>query len=112
MPDVVPQPILVLVRDLMFSSKIAATARAQNTAIKLLRDPAKLAGEAGARLIVDLNLDGAIPAAIAWKQSSGGEVFGFVSHVDAAAIAAAREGGIDRVMPRSEFVRVLPELLL
>ena len=111
MPDAVPPSILVLVRDLMFSSKIGATARAQNAAVRMLRDPAKLAAEPGARLIVDLNLDGAIPAAIAWKQASGGEVIGFVSHFDAAAIAAARAGGIDRVMPRSQFVQVLPELL-
>ncbi len=104
-------PVLVLVRDLIFSSKIAATARAQDVSVKLLRDPAKLANEPGRRLIVDLNLDGAIPAAIAWKQATGGEVAGFVSHVDAAAISAARAGGLDRVVARSEFVQVLPELL-
>ena len=111
MSEALDPPILVLVRDLIFSSRIAATARAQNASVKLLRDPAKLANEPGSRLIVDLNLEGAIPAAIAWKQASGGEVTGFVSHVDAATISAARAGGIDRVMPRSEFVRVLPELL-
>jgi hypothetical protein len=109
MPD--PTPILILVRDLIFSTKITATARAANCPIKLMRDPSKLAGESGTRLIVDLNLEGAIPAAIAWKQATGGEVIGFVSHVDTALIVAARAGGIDRVMPRSEFVRVLPELL-
>src|SRR5258708_1060126 len=104
-------PILVLVRDLMFSGRIGATARAESAAIKMFRDPAKLAGEAGKRLIVDLNLEGAIPAAIAWKQASGGEVIGFVSHVDAASIAAAREGGLDRVMALSQFVQELPALL-
>ena len=96
----------------MFAGKIGATARAQSATVKMLRDPAKLAGEAGRRLIVDLNLDGAIPAAIAWKQASAGEVVGFVSHMDAEAIAAARAGGIDRVMARSEFVQVLGELLV
>ena len=95
----------------MFSSKIIATARAQNAPVKVMRDPAKLAAEPGDRLIVDLNLEGAIPAAIAWKTSTAGHVTGFVSHVDAATIAAARAGGIDRVLARSEFVRVLEQLL-
>jgi hypothetical protein len=109
MPDA--DPILILVRDLIFSSKIIATARATNAPIKCIRDASKLLGEPGQRLIADLNLDGVIPAAIAWKAATGGEVIGFISHVDTALIAAARAGGIDRVMPRSEFVRVLSELL-
>ena len=103
--------ILILVRDMIFSSKIFATARAQDCSVKSFRDPAKLLSEPGRRLIVDLNLEGAIPAAIAWKQATGGEVVGFVSHVDAGAISAAREGGLDRVMARSEFVQVLGDLL-
>ena len=110
--DTVPSPpILVLVRDMIFSSKIFAEARAQNCVIQSFRDPMKLQHAPGRRLIVDLNLEGAISAAIAWKQATGGEVCGFVSHVDAAAIAEARAGGLDRVMARSEFVNVLPELL-
>jgi hypothetical protein len=112
MPNIVPQPILVLVRDLMFSGRIGATARAENATVKIFRDPGKLAGETGKRLIVDLNLEGAVPAAIAWKQATGGEVVGFVSHVDTATITAAREGGLDRVMARSQFVQELPVLML
>lgn len=104
-------PIVILVRDMIFSSKIFATARAQDCIVKSFRDPAKLLNEPGFRLIVDLNLEGAISAAMAWKQATGGEVVGFVSHVDTFAIAAARAGGLDRVMARSEFVQMLPELL-
>ena len=111
MSEVLDPPIVILVRDMIFSSKIFATARAQNCIVKSFRDPAKLLAEPGRRLIVDLNLEGAIPAAIAWKQATKGEVVGFVSHVDTFAIAAARAGGLDRVMARSEFVQVLPELL-
>ena len=36
---------------------------------------------------------------------------GFVSHVDTATIAAAREAGIDQVLARGQFVQILPELL-
>jgi hypothetical protein len=102
---------LALVRDLIFATKISSTAGALGRPVKMIRDPFKLAGEVGQRLIVDLNLSGALEAAIHWKAATGGEVVGFVSHVDANTIRAAREGGIDRVMARSEFVRVLPELL-
>src|SRR5690349_4715427 len=54
-------PLLALVRDLMFAGKIRATAQAQSVPIKMLRDPAALERETGTNLIVDLNLDGAIP---------------------------------------------------
>jgi hypothetical protein len=110
-PNPAGEPILVLVRDLMFSSRITATARAGNVPVVVVRDAAQLAGRTGRRLIVDLNQDGAIDAAVAWKTSSGGDVIGFVSHVDGPTIARAREAGIDRVMPRSRFVEELPALL-
>jgi hypothetical protein len=106
-----PPPILALVRDLMFASKITATARSTGVPVRIVRDPATLPPEPSPLLIVDLNQDGTLAAAVAWKQSTGGPVIGFVSHVDAATIKAARAAGIDRVMPRSEFDRRLPELL-
>ena len=105
------RPILVLVRDLMFSGRIGATARALNAPVRILRDPAALAQAGGRRLIVDLNQAGALEASVEWKRATAGEVVGFVSHVDADTIARARAGGIDRVMPRSQFVQVLPDLL-
>ena len=103
-------PVLVLVRDLMFASRISAAARAAGVTIATLRDPAQVSGATGRRLIVDLNLPGALEAAVGWKNASASEVVGFVSHVDAETIARARAAGIDRVLPRSRFVRILPEL--
>ena len=103
--------MLVLVRDLIFATKITGTAKALNIAARLLRDPALLTQVGGARLMVDLNLEGAIPAAAAWKKVTGGAVLGFVSHVDSATIALAREAGLDRVMARSQFAALLPQLL-
>ena len=116
MGETPPDPagvVLVLVRDLMFSSRIAATARAADVPVTLLRDPAQLAAAApdATRLIVDLNQPGAIEAAAAWMAPQSRDVVGFVSHVDAETIARARAAGIERVLPRSRFVEVLPELL-
>ena len=106
-------PTLVLVRDLIFASRITATARAIGSDVKLLRDPAMLGGESGRRLIVDLNQGGALEAAIEWKGHGGEdrEVIGFVAHVDAETIRRARDAGIDRVLPRSRFVEDLESLL-
>lgn len=103
--------VLVLVRDLMFSGRIGATARAANVTVTFLRDPAALGNTPGTRLIVDLGQPGALDAAAAWAREYSGEVIGFVAHVDAATISRARAAGIDRVLTRGQFVQVLPELL-
>ena len=103
--------VLVLVRDLMFASKISSTAQALGVTVKMLRDPAKLAGEAGDRVLVDLNQDGALEAAAEWKTTSGGRVIGFVSHVDRETIDRARAAGIEEVLPRSQFVQRIEEFI-
>jgi hypothetical protein len=113
-PQMDPASIVVLVRDLMFSGRISAEARAAGVGIQMLRDPGKLAefpAPTAGLLIVDLNLDGAIPAAAAWRQAGGRQVLGFVSHVDTQTIERARSAGIDQVLARSAFVKLLPDLL-
>jgi len=105
-------PVLVLVRDLMFAGRIGATARALNVAVRMIREPSALTASAeGQLLIVDLNQPGALEAAVGWKEASSGEIVGFVSHVDSETIARARAAGMDRILPRSQFVNILPELL-
>ena len=103
-------PVLALVRDLMFVSKIASAAKAQGATVKIIRDPAKLVGESGRLLIVDLNLPGAIEAVATWVASSNAPSVGFVSHVDADTARRAREAGIATVMARSQFVNAVEEL--
>jgi hypothetical protein len=107
-----PKPqVLALVRDLMFVSRIQSTAAATGVAVRVIRDPAAIATEAGSLLLADLNLPGALESAAAWRRSTGSAVVGFVSHVDADTIARARQSGLDRVMARSGFVPALPEIL-
>lgn len=103
--------ILVLVRDLLFASKITATAKSLGVEFAVVRDPAKLVERAGERLIVDLNQEGALDAAAEWKSRTKGVVVGFTSHIDIATIARAKELGIDQVLARSAFVQQLPDLL-
>jgi hypothetical protein len=105
-------PLLVLVRDLLFSSRIAVAARHLGVEIKLLREPGQLAAEAGGRLIVDLNQPSALDAATEWRRGGDArQVIGFVAHVDAETIRRARDAGIDQVLPRSRFVAELDSLL-
>jgi TusA-related sulfurtransferase len=111
MPDAPPAAVLALCRDLIFASRISATARALGVPCRILRDPAKLAHQPGDLLLVDLNEPGAIEAVASWGQRHSRPVIGFVSHVDAARIAQARDAGIARVMARSGFVDALPEIL-
>ena len=107
-------PVLVLVRDLMFSGRIGAEARAAGANVKMLRDP-KLLAEAPAdatRLIVDLDLAGALEAAAAWKtRDPGREVITFVAHTNVDAIRTARDAGLNQILTRGQFVEVLPRLL-
>jgi len=102
---------LALVSDLMFSSRITAEAKAAGAQVQILRKPEQLNQAEGELLLVDLNLPGATTAAAAWRQKEGRRTVGFVSHIDAATIAAAREAGLEEIMPRSRFIQVLPELL-
>jgi hypothetical protein len=111
MPDSPPRKILALVRDLIFASKISASARVAQVECRILRDPGALSGQSGDLLLVDLNEPGAIEAASQWQRDSGAPVVGFVSHVDADRIEQARRAGLTRVMARSGFVAALPSLL-
>lgn len=102
--------ILALVRDLMFSGRIGAEARAAGATCRIVRDPAKLPPD-GRLLIVDLNLPGSIDAAAAWGKAQNKPVVGFVAHTDAQIVAAARAAGLGQVMARSKFVEILPQLI-
>src|SRR4051812_34719155 len=77
MPDS-PTPVLLLCRDLLFTSKVPATARAIAIPLQVVRDPAQPPPQ-GQRLIVDLNQTGALEAAAAWKAATAGHVTGFAS---------------------------------
>ena len=105
-------PVLALVRDLMFLSRIRGAARDAGIEVIVVRSPEALSADApGCRLIVDLNLEGALEAAAAWGRRQGRPVAGFVQHVDVERIAAARAAGVDPVVARSAFEARLPALL-
>ena len=103
--------VLALVTDLIFASRISAEAKAAGSQVQILRKPEQLAQAEGELLLADLNLDGAPAAAADWGSKDGRRVVGFVSHMDSAAIAAAKDAGVQEIMARSRFIQVLPQLL-
>jgi CheY-like chemotaxis protein len=112
--------ILAAVDDLLFSSKIRNVARRIGVEVVFARSRDAIVEQARsarpALTIVDLNGDRMRPleviAAIrADPELAALPVIGFVSHVQADLIDAARAAGIDQVMARSAFSATLPDLL-
>lgn len=112
--------ILAALDDLMFTSRIRTAAAGTRADVRFARSADETVAiareQAPALILLDLNarrMD-AIATIAALKsdpQLAGIRVVGFVSHVQADVIAAARSAGIDEVLARSAFVARLPELL-
>lgn len=114
-----PAPVVALVDDLMFVSRIREAARAHGTPVRTVRTTADLlsACRDGARtVIVDLDTPRlpvleAVAAVAADPALAAVQVIGFYSHVETERAREARDAGCRTVLPRSAFVRQLDELL-
>lgn len=109
---------MALVSDLIFSTKITSTAASLGVPVKVLRSVDALTqrlGESGDTLVlVDFDSDDIDPieAITTCRQSANPpRIVAFGSHVRGDLIEACRRAGADEVLPRSAFVRRLPELL-
>ena len=99
--------VAAVVADLMFVSRLRGLAKAAGAELRVVKAPTALAGVEASRVVLDLNLDGALDAGVAWAAATGRPVAGFASHVDTATIRAARAAGVDPVVPRSRVPEVL-----
>ena len=113
--------IVVAVDDLLFSSKIRATAKQAGVDLTFARTPGEileLARTSSPSLVIfDLNSEKTDPIATiaAIKKDpalASIRTLGFVSHVHTAVINAARAAGADEVMARSAFAGQLADILL
>ena len=110
---------LLLSRDLIFTSKVTGTARELGRRVLVAGSPAlalTMIGQWRPKVVfVDLAAGDlvAAPALLAYQKAAGpGTPFvAFGSHVDTAALDAARDAGCDPVMPRSKFSAELPALV-
>jgi DNA-binding NarL/FixJ family response regulator len=110
--------IVAVVSDLIFRSKVEATARAVGVeAVTCTRaaDAMKaLAEQPASLLLVDMTLSGNEAAATIAAGATAEprpRIVAFCSHVEESQAEAAREAGADRVLARSAFASRLPELL-
>ena len=97
---------------MFFASKIRAVAEAVGVEISFPRNKDVLMEKAsGARLIiVDLHNQKVDAVALA-TELPGIKLIGFFSHVQTDLQRAALAAGYDEVIPRSAFVRDLPQIL-
>jgi DNA-binding NarL/FixJ family response regulator len=110
--------ILVAVDDLLFSSKIRATAKQTGVDLVFARSPEEVLEQARTHqpslAIFDLNSAKTDPVAsiAALKKESTTRVVAFASHIHTDLIDAGRSAGADHVMPRSAFATHLADILL
>jgi DNA-binding NarL/FixJ family response regulator len=113
--------VLAAVDDLLFSSKIRATAKQAGVEVTFARSPQEILDQARAQkpslILFDLNSGKTDPVATiaALKGDSAlnaSRILGFASHVHTELIASARNAGADQVLPRSAFAANLAEILL
>jgi DNA-binding NarL/FixJ family response regulator len=115
-------PVLVGVNDLFFSAKITGPANVLGVPMKCfpscdrLLAAAREAGSPPPLVILDLESVGGDPVSLirAVKSDEGlkdARVVAFGRHTNAETLQAADDAGADQVMPRSDFVQVLPDLL-
>lgn len=110
--------ILALVPDLIFSTRITSTAAALGVTVGVVRSveslSRRLAEESAGLVLLDFDGEDIEPvAAIAACRAatSPPRIVAFGSHVRGDLIEACRRAGADEVIPRSAFVRRLPEIL-
>ncbi len=110
---------LLLSDDLMFTSRITATARQLGLEVRAASSAAaleRLAEQQAPRcVILDLSNPGLKVEALLRQLREACSlplfVVGYGSHVDTATLRAAREAGCNLVLPRSKFVEELPRAL-
>lgn len=111
--------ILAVVEDLLFLSKIQQTAKLVGVTVKpadLSKGPDGVAEESPRAVILDLNHRSCSALEVLRELKADPAtrdipVVGFVSHLQADLVAAARAAGCDLVMARSAFTQQLPLLL-
>jgi DNA-binding NarL/FixJ family response regulator len=113
--------ILVAVDDFLFRSKIRTTGKNAGVELSFPRTPDEVLEQARtlkpSLAIFDLNSVKMEPIETITRMKQDPELgsirtLGFVSHVDAARIQAARAAGTDEVLARSTFATDLAEILL
>ena len=120
MPDATARPVLVVMSDLMFRSRIAQVTDRLGLPLRAAKSPEQLerhlANGAPALAIVDLECDSLDPSAAIHRLRAlpdGAElpIVGYAGHTNADAIAAGRAAGAGVVLARSAFTAQLAAII-
>lgn len=112
--------IVAAVDDLLFSSRIRNAARQAGVECVFARSAEAVVDQVRTRrpalVLFDLDAErirplDALAGLRADPELAGTPTLGFVSHVHAGLIQAARAGGMGDVLPRSAFVAALPDIV-
>jgi chemosensory pili system protein ChpA (sensor histidine kinase/response regulator) len=116
----IPSMMLAVLDDLLFTSKIKAAARQLGADVSFARSSeaalAAMRQSPPALVILDLNNPRTDPLGLVRSMQADPALarvptVGFVSHVQADVIQAARQAGVSEVMARSHFSERLPDIL-
>jgi DNA-binding NarL/FixJ family response regulator len=112
------RPVIAIVRDLFFRSKIDAVASVVRANVEYASDltsaVARIRHLRPLLIVVDLSDPSIIPdrvVASAREASPDAAIIGFASHVDVKTLDAARRAGFTAAYSKSEFTARLAELL-
>jgi CheY-like chemotaxis protein len=114
-----PPPVLVVISDLLFRSKIDDAARRAGVPLRVAKSVEQLdrhlASATPAVVLMDLEMEGLDGSAMlarlrATPAAANVPVIGFAGHTNVEVIHAARADGV-QVMARSAFVAQLPALM-
>lgn len=120
MADDPARPVLVVLNDLMFRSRIAQVTDRLGLPLRAAKSDAQLerhlAASSPAMVIVDLECDSIdAPSAIRRVRALPGggatPIIAYAGHTNANAIGAGRQAGAQVVLARSAFIAQLPQLL-
>ena len=110
--------LAAIVTDLIFSTKIVAEARAQQRQVRVLRSYSVLSEFLRTTppdlLIVDMNCGGINPISaitLARNAKPDCQIVAYLSHTQRELTQQAMQAGAGQVVPRSEFVGLLPTLV-
>jgi DNA-binding NarL/FixJ family response regulator len=113
-----PRPVLAVLSDLLFRSKIDEVARRLGLPLRVARSPEQLerhlAASSPVLALVDLEEAALDPAAAIRRLKTVAEpprVIGFAGHTNVGAIRAGRDAGADAVLARSALTAQLPSIL-
>src|SRR5688500_9586136 len=119
MTEMQPRPVMVIISDLIFRSKIDEAARRAGVPLRVAKSPEQLERHLGnatpAVVLMDLEMEGVDTPAMLSRLRSNAEaakvpVIGFAGHANVEVIHAARADGV-QVMARSAFVAQLPAMM-